>query len=26
LDLWPSKVQDIKEIDDLFTCYWRKAL
>lgn len=26
LDLWPSKVQDIKEINDLFTCYWRKAL
>ena len=26
LDLWPSKVQDIKEIKSLFTCYWRKAL
>jgi heterodisulfide reductase subunit C len=24
LDLWPSKVQDIKEIDGLFTCYWRE--
>jgi heterodisulfide reductase subunit C len=26
LDLWPSKVQDIKEINGLFTCYWSKAL
>lgn len=25
LDLWPSKVKDIKEIDGLFQCYWRKA-
>ena len=25
LDLWPSKVQDSKEITSLFTCYWREA-
>jgi len=25
LDLWPSKVKDIKEIADLFQCYWREA-
>ena len=25
LDLWPSKVKDIKEIAGLFQCYWREA-
>jgi heterodisulfide reductase subunit C2 len=25
LDLWPSKVQDIKEVSSLFSCYWREA-
>jgi heterodisulfide reductase subunit C len=25
LDLWPSKVKDIREIDGLFQCYWREA-
>jgi len=25
LDLWPSKVKDIKEIADLFQYYWREA-
>ena len=25
LDLWPSKVKDIKEITGLFQCYWREA-
>jgi heterodisulfide reductase subunit C len=25
LDLWPSRVKNIKEIDGLFQCYWREA-
>jgi len=25
LDLWPSKVKDIREIAGLFQCYWREA-
>jgi heterodisulfide reductase subunit C len=25
LDLIPSRVRDVKEITDLFTCYWRKS-
>jgi len=25
LDLWPSKVKDIKEIAGLFQCYWRET-
>jgi len=25
LDLIPSRVRDVKEITDMFTCYWRKS-
>jgi hypothetical protein len=25
LDLIPSRVRDVKEITDLFTCYWRES-